>query len=468
MKREALMRTPWLPLVLLAIFVTVMGVSFAPEIVSGERTSMPDLSNRPLDNLWITNERVLHLEAVGDLLYIVGWFDRVGPHTGLAAPFNTNNGALLPNFPRLDGDWNADVRAIVPDGSGGWYIGGEFLTVDGMPLRNLAHIHADYSLDQTWKPDPNGPVYALLVSDGTLYVGGDFTTIGEQERQRIVALDVDTGALTSWNPAADSTVRAMAVSGNALYVGGYFQQIGGEPRAYAAALDRANGQVSDWNPLSNGPVLTMVVSGTTVYAGGYFSQIGWRSRTSIAALDATTGQALNWSAGLSGSYPTVSALTVSGNTVYVGGYFERVNNSLCAHLVFLDANTGSVRRCPGVDADGGVYALALSGDTLYVGGRFAGIAGQPRTHLAALDASTGAVKEWNPAPDCPVRALVLGGDTLYAGGCFRSSAMLLRDGLAAIHIPDGRPTTWTPPDIGGGECAVLCHQRHHHLHRRRF
>ncbi len=451
MDSKTFMRKAWTALILLMILMSIIGLSFTPGTFAEQHTGMADLSNRPMENLWITNGTVYQLEAVGDLLYIRGGFDRVGPHTGLAVPFHTSDGTLLPDFPQVDGDLNAEVRAIAPDGEGGWYIGGNFTTVNGTSWLNLAHVRADYSLDPNWKPDPNGPVYALALSDKILYIGGAFTAIGGQDRQRLAALNTATGEVTDWNPAADDDARALAVSGNTLYVGGSFQQIGGEPRPYAAALNRTTGQVLDWNPLSDGPVFALVVSGTTVYAGGYFSEIGWSDRTSIAALDAITGQALNWAVGLSGSHPTVYALAVSGNTVYVGGYFEK---SGCPSLVFLDARTGSTQQCPGVvmgtDIES-VYALALGDDTLYVGGRFTGIAGQPRTHLAALDASTGTAREWDPAPNCPVRALALSGDTLYAGGCLRSAAMLRRDdGLAAIHIPTGQPAAWTPPEIQGG------------------
>jgi hypothetical protein len=35
------------------------------------------------------------------------------------------------------------VRAVVPDGSGGWFIGGDFNYVGGVPRNHLAHVRAD-------------------------------------------------------------------------------------------------------------------------------------------------------------------------------------------------------------------------------------------------------------------------------------------------------------------------------------
>ena len=84
-----------------------------------------------------------------------------------------------------------DVYAVVPDGAGGWYIGGSFTQINQTPRNRVAHINSDHTLDLNWNPDADSTVYALALShDGqTLYVGGDFTSIGGQTRNRIAALD---------------------------------------------------------------------------------------------------------------------------------------------------------------------------------------------------------------------------------------------------------------------------------------
>ncbi len=109
----------------------------------------PLLANSPRDRLWVTDDAIGHMEVVGDLLYISG-FRYVGPYTGLAVPLDASGGTLLPAFPRVDGDLNAQVLAIAPDGNGGWYIGGQFSRVGGVERRNLAHVLPDYSLDLQW------------------------------------------------------------------------------------------------------------------------------------------------------------------------------------------------------------------------------------------------------------------------------------------------------------------------------
>jgi hypothetical protein len=93
----------------------------------------------------------------------------------------------LPNMPTA----NNTVRAIVPDGAGGVYIGGDFtqLTPASGPAvtRNrIARINADGSI-HAWNPNANSTVQALAVSGSTVYAGGAFTTIGGQARRFFAA-----------------------------------------------------------------------------------------------------------------------------------------------------------------------------------------------------------------------------------------------------------------------------------------
>jgi hypothetical protein len=115
--------------------------------------------------------------------------------------------------------------------------------------------------------------------------------------------------------------------GNTVYAaGGGFQgsftTIGGQPRNNIAALDATSGLATSWNPNANGGVSALAVSGNTVYAGvsfaGGFTTIGGQPRNNIAALDATSGLATSWNPNANDAVVT---LVVSGNTVYAGGGF---------------------------------------------------------------------------------------------------------------------------------------------------
>ena len=80
-------------------------------------------------NFWVANGPVTSVVRDGSTIYIGGNFNRVGPATGGGVPLDASTAAPLGNFPKVAGV----VRAIVPDGSGGWYLGGSFTSVGGLP-----------------------------------------------------------------------------------------------------------------------------------------------------------------------------------------------------------------------------------------------------------------------------------------------------------------------------------------------
>ena len=82
------------------------------------------------------NGPVAALLADGDTLYVGGSFTAAGTAAGplvLAAP----DGRIVRTHPGFSG---LEVRALAPDGEGGWYAGGTFDRVDGRERRGLVHL----------------------------------------------------------------------------------------------------------------------------------------------------------------------------------------------------------------------------------------------------------------------------------------------------------------------------------------
>jgi hypothetical protein len=144
-------------------------------------------------SLWVANGNVIDVALSGTTLYLGGAFTYVGPLTGGFAALDAGSGAPNLALPPTNGT----VRVVVPDGSGGWYIGGEFTTVGGYPRNRLAHLKADGELDFRWDPSASGGVRALAMDGSTVYAGGFFTTIGGQARNYIAALDATSGEATA-------------------------------------------------------------------------------------------------------------------------------------------------------------------------------------------------------------------------------------------------------------------------------
>jgi hypothetical protein len=453
-----------------------------------------------VQDLYVTDGPVYSVAREGNTIYLAGAFNRVGPSSGCAVPFDATTGLPL-SLPKVVGE----VLAVAPDGSGGWFIGGIFWYVAGVPRYALAHILADHTLS-SWNPNPSGPVRALAVSNGVVYAAGNFTSIGGQPRNCIAALDPNTGLATSWNPNAGalSHIYALAADGATIYAGGDFTSIGGQAVSGLAALDATTGLAAPWytspngnvralavsggtlvvggdftviggqarnriasfigpagpglsptawDPNANGSVLALDVSGSTIYAGGSFTSIGGQARSRIAAIDATSGLATPWDPNASW---TVAALAVSGSTVYAGGDFAVIGGQARSHVAALDATTGQPDPWdpglfgPIISSGIGVTALARNGATVFVGGNYVGVGGQTRRELAAIDATTGVATSWNPdaGVNQPVRAMVVSGGTVYVGGQFSTIGGQPRGGVAAIDAATGLPTDWNP-GVGG-------------------
>src|SRR5258708_3843532 len=99
-----------------AKFVGIACYSLVVSQLHSQPAALPD------PKFWITDGPVNAILATNGTVYIGGDFSYVGPRTGPLALFNQATGKLQAAPPPINGT----VKAVVSDGSGGWYIGGTF------------------------------------------------------------------------------------------------------------------------------------------------------------------------------------------------------------------------------------------------------------------------------------------------------------------------------------------------------
>jgi flagellar hook capping protein FlgD/putative pyrroloquinoline-quinone-binding quinoprotein len=282
-----------------------------------------------------------------------------------------------------------------------------------------------------------GTVNATAVSGNTLYIGGQFTQVGPATGCG-VPLDKASGAPRTGFPRVVG-LELMGVVNTAVsdgaggwYIGGHFQQVGGVQRSHIAHI-LADNTVSSWDPDADGDVLKMALSGNTIYVIGWFSHIGGQPRRGIAALDAATGTATPWNPDPDpwSSDPApgrVSVLALGAGVVYVGGGqagFKNIGGQPRNRIAALDATTGLATSW-NPNADGAVaevFDLVVSGGTVYAAGAFPFVVWTERPWLAALDASTGEVLPWNPVLNANfyTSRLAVGRGTVYACGSINNT-----------------------------------------------
>ena len=402
-------------------------------------------------NLWVPNRQVDAVVRAGNTIYIGGTFTRVSPPTGSGAPVDSATGTLPPSFPKVVGR----VFAVTADGAGGWFIGGQFITVGGLPRINLAHIEADLSVS-AWNPGANDQVLVLLRNGSTLYAGGRFTVIGGLTRNRIAAFNTTSGAVIPWNPNANDVVLALHLTGTTMYVGGSFTAIGGQARNRIAALNSGTGTATAWNPNADGPVRALITASTFpgyVLVGGGFLNIGGQARARLAEISSSTGIANSWNPSADSD---VNTIAVSGSNLYAGGSFKQIGgqgrSGLAAVNLYSGAATswGPTPLTPGV-----IYAVALAGPILYVGGDFRewGAIGNPLNFVAAVSLQTGGATAWDPQPSSAVRAIAVSPGMVYVGGEFSGIGGEARNHLAALDATTGALTGWNP--AADGEVRAL-------------
>jgi hypothetical protein len=262
-------------------------------------------------------------------------------------------------------------------------------------------------------------VSALAVSGNTLYAGGNFRTAGGSAANYIAQWNG-----SSWSALGsgmNSGVSALAVSGSTLYAGGNFRTAGGSAANYIAQW---NG--SSWSALGSGmnsDVGALAVSGSTLYAGGIFTTAGGNAANDIAQWNGSSWSALG--SGLSGGYPYVYALAVSGGTLYAGGGFTNAGGITANYIAQWNGSSWSAlgSGVSGGDGDPFVSALAVSGGTLYAGGDFTNAGGITANYIAQWNGSSwSALGSGMGGGSQPyVLALAVSGSTLYAGGYFTTA-----------------------------------------------
>ncbi|WP_017538099.1 hypothetical protein [Nocardiopsis halophila] len=151
-----------------------------------------------------------------------------------------------------------------------------------------------------------------------------------------------------------------------------------------------------WTPhVLDGRVTSIAKVGDTVYVGGSFQRVASPDRTTtyrrsnLFAFEHGTGRVLDFSPDPDATVASVVPAGEAGDGVYVGGAFTRMGARPVRGAALVGPD-GRVDR--GFDAritGGSVYRLARHGDDLYAGGSFSSAGGGGERGLARLDARTG-------------------------------------------------------------------------------
>lgn len=357
------------------------------------------------------------------------------------------------------------IQTILAIG-GDIYVGGSFTQVNiGGSVINANHIARFNTLNNTWSTlgtgvgnGVNGSVGALATDGNFLYVGGSFTqaNIGGStvNVSNLARFSLSTSAWQNVGSGVNGSVNSLAISGTNLFVGGSFNLAGSSTLTQGIA--RLNLSNSSWSSLGSQSALqlgasvhTITVEGDTLFVGGSFSTENGSTYNAIARVNWQMNQWSKLGTGFGNGLgyvgpitvpPFVSAIVVSGDSIYVGGRFNRANQggvSVAAnHLALFRRSTNEWSPVIS-DMQNGVASivntLLLNGRNLIVGGSFLNAGNISANRIAVLNTSSlawstlgsglgngigGIVGIPSPVNAPDVRTICAIGNAIYIAGYF--------------------------------------------------
>ncbi len=222
----------------------------------------------------------------------------------------------------------------------------------------------------------NAAAQSVTIFNNLVCAGGTFTNIGGVGASRFAVWNG-----SSWSGAGSglsSSVVRVYSTGTTVYVGGNFLLAGGIIANGFAAWDGTNWS-SIGNPgRMNGVSITVRAAagnGTNLYAGGQFTAAGQTNANYLARFDGknwySLGTGVSGSSTPNGTAPTINAIAINGNNVYVGGSFTSAGGVGVQNIARWDGTNWYAMGNPG----GLVYSVTIRSNVVYVAGSAQGLSG---------------------------------------------------------------------------------------------
>jgi hypothetical protein len=279
-----------------------------------------------------------HIFIEGSILYVGGSLARVG-----------DSASNIYGAARWDG--SAWIPMPFNDVVGSWPITG-FARVNGLLYAGRYGGNADFTNMLRWDTDHWSQIPGFtfnvnaMVPDGrgNIYLGGN---------QGIQLWNPTTNTLTPLGTGVSGEVYAINVQGEKVYVGGWFNTAGGIPAHHIAIW---NSSTQQWSAIAGGVdrhtptphprVSAIAFAKGRLYVGGLFDVAGdTNSANSVEANNIAVWNGEQWESLGSGVDGAVNTIAVDGDDVYLGGAFKNVGGNIPSwYMAHWNATTSSVRE----------------------------------------------------------------------------------------------------------------------------
>jgi len=270
----------------------------------------------------------------------------------------------------------------------------------------------------------------LIVIATFLYPGGALT---ESEPGAISALTGNWQAFGGISFGCNDQVLAVERSADGLiYLAGAFSDCDGVAAngvvAYDPATNRFLPLISGQHNGVDGQVNALAISGDQVYLGGYFTEAGGQQVNRLARWDGDRWHSLG-----NGVNEPIWALAISGNDLYVGGWFTEAGGKPANHVARWDGDTWhSLGESGAIGVNDFVHALAVDEIGLVVGGYFSRAGDKAASRIARWDGYgwQGLGEGVSHSNVALISALAISDGNIYAGGQFDQAGDVQANNLA--------------------------------------
>ena len=382
--------------------------------------------------------------------YLMGNFTSPVDNNGAALIVDTSTNTILNNR-----KWriNGIVKTAIPDGQGGFYIGGSFTKIGDSSRKYIAQINAN-GKPTAWKPATDSFVNVLLKRNDTLFIGGAFKNFAGKARS-CFAMYSTTGDSLCTNGGIQAftfmnSINTFILSNDTLIYGG----------VATITADKSIRKYNFKNHVNLGWGLTYTDytdvnfiqlspdKKTLIYAGYYNGEYIKGANNITGAQQFFINLSMFWPYGSNSG--AALGLKVVGAKAYCVGNFEHLLNNFGTFsrkgFFAFDPNTGEIKS-ENLNLNGYPSFLDARGNKLFLSGKFTSVNGQTRDQFAVVDTGTLAVDNWQLNPSDGITALAFTGNNVFIGGKIRGINAQRRNGFACIDSATHTLEAWNPVNI---------------------
>ena len=389
--------------------------------------------------------------------YLYGDFANLTDNSGSSLVLDTATNTII-----NDHKWriNGVVNTAIPDGQGGFYIGGNFTKIGDSSRKYIAQITSS-GKPTTWKPIADNIVNALIKRNDTLFIGGAFKNFAGKARS-CFAMYSTTGDSLCTNGGIQAftfmqTIKGLVLHNDTLIYGGISLNAGDKNIRKYNFKNHVNlgwsltyADYGEVNFLQLSPDASVLIY--AAYSNGEYIK-GANNKT--GAQQYFINVSMYWPSG--SNTGSVRGLTVLGAKAYAAGSFEHVLNNFGTFtrkgFFAFDPLTGAVKS-ENLNLDGYPSFLQSKQDKLFLSGKFTIINNVSRDQFAVIDTGSLSIGNFQISPSDPLTAIAFTGQYSFLAGQFKGIHSFRRVGFTAVDSVTHAVLPWNPASsnlLGGGK-----------------